>query len=246
MKISIITVVKNDKENLKITMQSILSQKYQNFEYIIFDGMSFDGTSQYIRKNLKNRYVYIRKKDRNYYDGLNQAIKVAKGEYIGILNAGDKYYSNKTLKIIHDKLNKKNYDLLFGNLIYFNQNLKYKRIWKLPFKKFNKVTALKIASPTLFIKKKIYKKIKYDTNFSISSDTDFNLRIASKKFNFYYIDKIITSMKTGGLSTNKKFFFERFYQDIAILKKHFSYFFIFIYLYKILIKIDGYIKSWKY
>ena len=98
MKLTIITVVKNDKKNLLISLKSVLSQTLKNFEYIIYDGMSNDGTKQMAKKYFNKNIKYICKKDNNYYEGLNYAIAKASGDYIGILNAGDKYCNVKMLK----------------------------------------------------------------------------------------------------------------------------------------------------
>ena len=99
MKITIITVVKNDKLNISKTIKSVLSQSFKNYEYIICDELSTDGTDEVIRRNIKNtKIIYYRKKDKNFYDGLNSAIKKAKGIYIVILNSGDLFYEKNTLK----------------------------------------------------------------------------------------------------------------------------------------------------
>jgi glycosyltransferase involved in cell wall biosynthesis len=155
MKLSIITVVKNDYKNLLVSLENILSQSLKSFEYIIYDGMSTDGTKTITQKYLNENIKYIRRRDKNYYEGLNYAIKVAKGDYIGILNAGDKYFNSKILEKIYKKILATRCDLLFGNLIYFNIKNYTTRIWNFPIKDLNSLTALKIASPTLFIKKKI-------------------------------------------------------------------------------------------
>ena len=86
--ISIITVVKNDENNIIKTIKSTLNQKKCQFEYIVCDGDSKDLTSKkiinYKKKNSK-KFIYIRSKDKNLYDGINKAIKKAKGEYIFLL-----------------------------------------------------------------------------------------------------------------------------------------------------------------
>ena len=237
MKLSIITVVKNDKKNLLKSLESIFSQKLKNFEYIIYDGVSTDGTKFIIQKYLNKNIRYICRNDKNYYDGLNHAIKSATGDYIGILNAGDKYFSSNILYNIYKKITSTKCDLLFGNLIYFNKKNYSTRVWDFKIKKFNKLTALKIASPTLFIKKKIALSNPYNTKYTISSDTDFNIRISMKNLNYVYFNQYLVLMKTGGLSTNPNFFFIKMMQDIIILRKYFKVFFIFIYFYKFLIKI---------
>ena len=237
MKLSIITVVKNDYKNLLVSLENILSQSLKSFEYIIYDGMSTDGTKTITQKYLNENIKYIRRRDKNYYEGLNYAIKVAKGDYIGILNAGDKYFNSKILEKIYKKILATRCDLLFGNLIYFNNKNYGTRVWSFPIKNLNCVTALKIASPTVFIKRKIALSNPFNTDYHISSDTDFNLRISKKNLNYIYLNEFIILMKTGGLSTNYKFLLKKIAQDILILRKHFKILFLFVYLYKVFIKL---------
>jgi glycosyltransferase involved in cell wall biosynthesis len=242
MKLTIITVVKNDKKNLLISLKSIMSQTYKDFEYIIYDGMSNDGTRGIVQKYLNKNIKYVCKKDNNYYEGLNYAINKATGDYIGILNAGDQYCNYNTLKKIAKIICLGNYDILFGNLIYINSRNHHVRYWNFPIKKLTLLSALKIASPTLFIKKKIFKLKSYNSKFSISSDTDFNLRLSQKKTKFLYYDHYLIFMRTGGLSTNYKFLLRKMIEDLSILRKYFKNTYAFIYLYKIIIKIRTFYK----
>ena len=89
MKFSVITVVKNDRYKILKTINSVKSQIFKDYEYIVVDGKSTDGTSQIIKKNLrKNKYnKHILKKDKNLYQALNYGIKKSKGEYIVILHS---------------------------------------------------------------------------------------------------------------------------------------------------------------
>lgn len=243
MKLTIITVVKNDKKNLITSIRSVLSQSYKDFEYIIYDGASDDGTRFAIKKYLNKNFKYINRKDKNYYDGLNYAIKQAQGEYIGILNAGDRYYNFRSLQKIYNQISKKNISFILGNLIYENKFGIKKRFWRYKIKSLNKFNALKFASPTLFIKKKLANSLKYNENYYISSDTDFNIRLATTKSKFSYFDEIVIIMKSGGLSTNPKFFLKKLSEDLKILKNHFKFFFLIIYFYKLLIKLKNFKKS---
>lgn len=237
MNLTLITVVKNDKHNLEATIKSVLSQNYKDFEYIIFDGLSSDRIESVINKYKKKNIKYIRRSDKNYYDGLNQAISKAKGDYIGILNAGDLYRDKNVLKIVMEKLLMTKCDLLFSNLKYYKLNKKNVRLWKFPIQKLSKFSALKIASPTLFVKNKIFESNPYNIKYDISSDTDFNLSISSKKYTFVYLNKYIVSMKKGGLSTRYSLLLRKMLQDLLILKKHFGFLFFGVYIYKIFLKI---------
>lgn len=237
MKLSILTVVKNDKKNLLISLKSLLSQRFKNFEHIIYDGMSNDGTKFIVKEYLNKNTRYICRRDKNYFEALNYAIKSARGDYIGILNAGDKYFNSGVLEKVNKKILTTKCDLLFGNLIYFNDKNYLTRIWNFQIKDLNSLSALKIASPTLFVKKKIAISNLYNTKYNISSDTDFNIRISKKNLNYVYLNQFMVLMKTGGLSTNPKFFLKKMAQDILIIRKYFKFLFIFVYLFKVLIKL---------
>ena len=237
MKLSILTIVKNEKKNLMISLDSVLSQSLKSFEYIIYDGMSTDGTKFSIQRYLNKNVRYICRADKNYYDALNYAIKSASGDYIGILNAGDKYFSSNILNKIYKKIKASKCDLLFGNLFYFNEKNYHTRVWNFKVTDLNPISALKIASPTLFIKRKVAISNPYDISYNISSDTDFNIRISKKRLNYIYLNEFIVLMRTGGLSTNPNFFFIKMMEDIIILKKYFKVMFLCIYLYKLSIKL---------
>ena len=96
---------------------------------------------------------------------------------------------------------------------------------------------MKIASPTIFIRKDIALNQPYNTRYNISSDTDFNIKISKNKIKFIYLNNFLILMKMGGLSTNYKFFFKKMGQDILILIEHFKFLFLLVYIYKVFIKL---------
>ena len=83
---SIITVVLNNKDKIERCIKSVLSQNFKNFEYIIVDGGSTDGTQKIIKNYKKKITKIIIKKDRNMWEAMNTGIKSSKGEIICILN----------------------------------------------------------------------------------------------------------------------------------------------------------------
>ena len=98
-KLSIVTVVKNDLEKLRLTISSIISQDYNDYELIIKDGGS-NAENLDFYKNLSNRdniFVYY-DKDNGIYDAMNQAVCRSSGRYILFINAGDTFCSSSTLK----------------------------------------------------------------------------------------------------------------------------------------------------
>ena len=111
-KISVITVVKNSAGTIEKTIQSVLSQKYENLEYLIIDGKSTDGTLDVINKYKENISYIESQKDNGIWDAMNKGISLAKGDIIGFLNADDIYNEN-TLKIVDNYFNKNKIDFLF-------------------------------------------------------------------------------------------------------------------------------------
>ena len=207
---SIITVTKNTEEKIDKTIQSVLSQSYKNFEYIIVDGHSKDGTLNKIKKYKNLKIKIFSRRDKNFYEGLNFAIKKAKGKYISVLNSGDLYYSNFILKKIHKNILKfENYDFYFSNLVFVNQKNKVERKWV--FKNFNNnlKDAFKIAHPTIFFSKQVAKNFRYNIKYTIAADLDLILRLIKRKASYKYLNFFSVIMETGGLSSFKGKFLQK-------------------------------------
>ena len=241
MKVSIITVVKNDKENISTTIDSVINQNYKNIEYIIIDGCSIDGTYEKIKskiKKSKKKILLIKKKDKNMYEAINYGIRISKGKIFGLVHSGDILFDKNILKSITKNF-KGNTNALSGNLIYKNKHGKINRLWNYSLKKLSLYNFYKIAHPTLFLKKKLFKKIgPYNISYDICSDTDFIIRLSmNKNTKFKYLNKIVTVMNNGGLSTSFKHLLKKVYEDLRILNKYFKILFIIIYLNKIFFKL---------
>jgi len=240
MKFTIITVVKNGMPNIKLTLKSLKKQTYKNYQHIIFDGKSRDGTSKFILEKSNTKNLYINKKDKGIYDALNKSIKKAKGEYIIILHSGDFFYSKNSLYLLSKFINKnKNFDFYFSNILFYNQkNKNISRIWKISPKNNTNLNFLRIAHTSLCIKKDISTKIFYDEKLKISADMDYLFTLC-KNFKGKYFNNFFIYMEDKGLSNSKKYFLTRLKEDIKILYKRFNLFFLFVLIYKISIKIPG-------
>ena len=115
--ISVIMVVLNNQKYLTKSINSVLKQSYKNFELIIIDGGSTDGTLKILRKNNNKIDFWISEKDKGLYDAINKGIKLSRGSVISILNSDDVYYRN-ALKIAVKYFKKyQKIDFLFGSVI---------------------------------------------------------------------------------------------------------------------------------
>lgn len=207
---SVITVVKNDKFGITKTIKSILNQSYKNFEYLVIDGASKDGTLSILSK-YKNKIDHIvSKPDKGIYFAMNRGIKIAKGEIIVFVNSGDLFTKN-ALKIINNIFNKnKNLDFVFGTV---ERHYSKAIILKYGFNKerlkynFDFATA---HSTGFFLKKKIFLKYgMFNTKYNCSADYDLYYRlILKKKIIGDYSKKyqLIGIVASGGFSSKLNFF----------------------------------------
>ena len=113
---SIITVVLNGEKYIEETIKSIISQNYKNYEYIVIDGCSTDGTIQIIKKYKKKISKIINEKDKGIYDAFNKGMRIAKGEYICFVNSDD-ILKKDALEIVKKYINKNpKIDFVFGSV----------------------------------------------------------------------------------------------------------------------------------
>ena len=96
-KLSIITIVYNNVQDIERTLKSIIGQTYPDIEYIVIDGASTDGTLDIIKKYENRIAKLISEKDDGIYDAMNKGLAVATGDYVLFMNSGDEIYTNNTV-----------------------------------------------------------------------------------------------------------------------------------------------------
>ena len=102
-KLSIITVNLNNKAGLQKTIESVFSQTFTDYEYLVIDGGSEDGSKELIKK-YENKFVYwVSEKDKGIFNAMNKGILKASGEYLLFLNSGDYFYDSAVLDDVFDK-----------------------------------------------------------------------------------------------------------------------------------------------
>lgn len=210
MKISIITATYNSAETLRSTFDSVLSQTYTNYEYVVVDGFSSDGTLEIIKEyeqKFNGKMRYISEKDKGLYDAMNKGLAMATGDIVGILNSDDFYTSNDILDVIATTIKEKNVDAVYGDIHFVNSNdltkcVRYysSAIFSRRLMRFGFMP----AHPSFYCKRAVYEKYGFfNTKYRIAADFD-------SLFRFIYINRISTSyikrdfvtMRTGGVSTD--------------------------------------------
>ena len=201
MKLSIITVNLNNKKGFQKTCDSIISQCFEDFEWIVIDGGSTDGSKELIEKYQNHITYWVSEPDKGIYNAMNKGIKVAKGEYLQFLNSGDYFVSQRTLSqffsINADK------DILYGNIL----NPTNKKAYYNSFQK-NKIYCNDLYHSTIchqasFIKKSLFEQIGYyDESLKITSDWKFLFEaILIHKCSYRYIDIDVVYYDPFGISS---------------------------------------------
>lgn len=194
--VSIITVSYNSKSSIKETIKSVCCQTYQNIEYIIVDGASKDGTKEVIQKSATVD-KWVSEKDHGIYHAMNKGIKISSGEIIGILNSDDTYQKGAVERAVNGFTEE--IGLVHGKIKYGKNEGSIRRPKRIPFYRF---LSTPFKHPSMFVKKNIYKKIGlYDRNFGTAADYEFMLRCIDAGIRDRYIDAIITSVGTSGITT---------------------------------------------
>lgn len=202
-KISIITVSFNSVSTIAETIEHILNQSYDNFDYKIIDGLSSDGTvelAESYREKFTDRgieYKIVSEKDNGIYDAMNKGIAATDGDIVGIINSDD-YYNYDTLEKVAEFYDKTNFDIMYADLRIFGGKKEYIKHAKLG-KKF---TTRHWNHPTTFVIRKVYGEMKYACK-SMYDDLNFMLEARAKGYKICVLNEVLANFRLGGVSNKK-------------------------------------------
>jgi glycosyltransferase involved in cell wall biosynthesis len=205
MKVSIITVVYNNEKTILDAIQSVLSQSYENIEYIIIDGGSKDNTVKLISQYENKLGYFVSEKDNGLYDAMNKGISMSTGDIIGILNSDDTFNSNTVIEEIVNFHKKNIIEASVGDIVQHKTNGKVVRKYS---SKFWNPEKLKIGfmppHPSIFFKRELFDKFGvYDLGFKIGADYELITRFFLKNnITWKYSGITTTAMLIGGLSSS--------------------------------------------
>lgn len=199
MKISVITINYNNASGLQKTIDSVLTQTYTDFEYLIIDGGSSDGSTSII-ESCANRLAYsCSEKDGGIYNAMNKGIGHAQADYLLFLNSGDTFVDNTALQRIASSLG--NHDFVYGNLI-FQENDGKEWIQTPPdhlsidfFMKHS------LPHPATFIRRQLMVETPYDESYRIIADWVFFVqKIVYSQHSTLHVDTIVSRFMMDGVS----------------------------------------------
>jgi glycosyltransferase involved in cell wall biosynthesis len=223
-KFSIITVTYNAAQVLEDTIQSVITQTYKGVEYIIIDGGSKDGTLDIINRYKTHIHTVISEPDKGLYDAMNKGIRVATGDYICFLNAGDALHEDDTLLLmVHSITGEVLPDVLYGETQLVDEEGHFVRMRRLSapeqltWKSFQK--GMLVCHQAFFARRELVEP--YDLHYRFSADFDWCIRIMKKSHNLHNTHLTLIDYLNEGMTTrnHKASLKERFH----IMCKHYGY-----------------------
>lgn len=210
-KISIITVNYNDKPGLQKTIQSVLSQSVKDFEFIVIDGNSNDGSKEIIEQNSGQINYWVSEPDSGVYNAMNKGIRAATGDFVIFMNGGDIFYDNHVIENVLPLLSA-DFKIYYGDVIVKKSNSERHKIYpdQLSFSYFY-TNAL--CHQTCFIKRQLfYDHFFYNENYKIYSDGEFFIyTICKQNVPYKHLNMIIAVYDFNGISSNPKY--EKLHED---------------------------------
>ena len=200
MKLSIITINYNNKAGLQKTIDSVIPQTYKDFEWIIMDGGSTDGSKELIEQYSQHITYWVSEPDNGIYHALNKGILQAKGDYLIFMNSGDTFYNADTIYNVFLDIEHIDADIIYGNTIIDN-----KKTLEKGYPTSNVSLSYLFVSPinhqSMFIKRELQIKFPYDEKYKYAADRKFLIMSVLAGATFHYINMFIAIYDFTGLSS---------------------------------------------
>lgn len=206
--ISIITITFNAAEQLPPTMESVAAQTCREFEHIIIDGASKDNTLQVARSLASNSLRILSEPDKGLYDAMNKGLRMAQGDYVIFLNAGDAFHDNTVLEAYAEAA-KRNTDIIYADTVIVGADRKFisKRHLSAPelltFQSFSK--GMLVCHQAFMVKRSLAPL--YDTSYRFSADYDWTVKCIrkSKPGKCINLHRIAIDYLSDGMTDKNKF-----------------------------------------
>ncbi|RRQ47191.1 glycosyltransferase family 2 protein [Chryseobacterium sp. SC28] len=229
--ISVITINFNNQFGLEETIKSVVNQSYKDFEFIVIDGGSNDGSKEILETYSEQINYWVSEPDNGIYNAMNKGIAKASGDYLIFMNSGDRFSSPEILEKIAPHFG--NEDIVYGNAYYELENRK-KYEYRIPSKiTIGSLLKEPICHQSAFFKKELFTKFgMYDEQNKIASDWTFMMDLfIHHNISQKYIDQFISIFEKTGISTinhelgvgeQKKYLAENVSLEIQNMARHFD------------------------
>lgn len=197
--LSIIIPTFNSRGQLKDTLDSIINQTFTNYEVLIIDNCSTDGTLDIIKSyaSLNNMIRWISEPDKGIYDAMNKGIKMSKGKWLYFMGSDDRFFQSHILEELSTILTS-DIDLIYGNVIWGNTGIVYDGIFDL-----EKLIKYKnICQQAVFYNRNLFEKMGlFKNEYKYCADHYFNIQCFISGIKINYVDKTIAVYNNEGKSS---------------------------------------------
>ncbi len=205
--ISIITVVRNDREHIAATIDSVLGQKYKNIQYIIIDGNSTDGTVDIIKGYGGRIHYFVSEADEGIYDAMNKGLRAVTGDYVLFLNSADRLYDEITLgKIIAYG----EADIYYGDTAFYDKDDRFLGLRSkvttrslpehLSYRHF--LMGMPVSHQAIIVRASLTED--FELKYFCSADIDWCIRMLKKSKSIINTGLVISKYLIGGISHQHK------------------------------------------
>jgi glycosyltransferase involved in cell wall biosynthesis len=227
MKLSIVTINYNNAIGLERTIKSIVSQTYTEFEYIIIDGGSTDGSVGLIKENEERINYWVSESDTGIYNAMNKGLQKATGDYIIFMNSGDSLFAKDVLKKFEKHLD--GTDIVYGDFVFLNPDGSkklFRNNSELSYISFLERERHLCHQAVIMSRKAIDKAGgKFDESLKIVADWKmFAIALLQQQASYKYVPETLSYFETGGISLQKKSFEKIIIEQQKVIKESFPLF----------------------
>lgn len=211
--VSVVTIALNAARDLPLTIESVAGQDFDNFEYVVVDGQSWDSSHDVFRRYAKEIDRLVETEDAGVYSAMNFAVTQCRGTYILFLNAGDTFYSARALSNVFESLDGEEPDIIHGDHVYVDRSIElHKQSTEFPIireallqgEMSNQVMSQFPCHQATLTKRDLFKRMGgYDTRLEICADHDFFLRAYDQGATTKYVGETIAHYFGGGMSAQR-------------------------------------------
>lgn len=202
MKLSIVTINLNNREGLRRTIESVVGQTYRDFEWVVIDGGSTDGSKELIESYAEHFAYHVSEPDKGIYNAMNKGVRASSGDYLLFLNSEDCLYDKEVLQSFVDTF--PTADVVYGNTIIVdakgNEISKCVNPDKLRLSYFFGRT---ICHQSTFIHKRCFKRFMYNEDNKIVSDVELFITLLYNGYSFVKYDACVARVDNTGVSAGK-------------------------------------------
>ena len=200
-KLTIITINFNHAEGLKRTIDSIVNQTFSEYEWIVVDGGSTDGSKELIEQYKEHFAWWCSEPDKGVYNAMNKGINKAKGKYVQFLNSGDSLWDKNVLERIFSEPH--NADILFCDCNLVENGIVKEEIHYPDVMSLREILDINFIHNGMFFKRELFENELYDESIKISSDFKFNVKRVLENKSFEHVPVTAIAYDSTGISASQ-------------------------------------------